>query len=100
MLITSFDASRAKSLITISMAVVLFALSLSLGFGTDNKDTLTATATYAAVARGFRQDERYWALTSGTSNSNRPVSDYLILSHIITVNQISTVLVSFGLLDF
>jgi len=49
MLIMSFDASRTKSLITVSVAVVLFALSLSLGFATDNKDTLTTTATYAAV---------------------------------------------------
>lgn len=49
MLIMSFDASRTKSLTTVSIAVVLFALSLNLGFKTDNKDTLTATATYAAV---------------------------------------------------
>lgn len=49
MLIMSFDPSRTKSLITVSVAVVLFALSLSLGFATENKDTLTTTATYAAV---------------------------------------------------
>lgn len=49
MLIMSFDDSRMKGLITVSVAVVLFALSLSLGFQTDNKDTLIATTTYAAV---------------------------------------------------
>ena len=49
MLVMSFDASRTKSLVTVSVAVVLFALLLSLGFDTDNKDTLMATATYAAV---------------------------------------------------
>ena len=49
MLVMSFNPSRDKSLITVSVAVVLFALSISLAFQTDNKDTLTATATYAAV---------------------------------------------------
>jgi hypothetical protein len=49
MLVMLFDASRTKSLVTVSTAVVLFALAMSLAFQTDNKDTLTATATYAAV---------------------------------------------------
>jgi hypothetical protein len=49
MLVMSFNASRNKSLITVSVAVVFFAMSMSLAFHTDNKDTLTATATYAAV---------------------------------------------------
>jgi len=49
MLIMSFNASRTKSLVTVAVAVMLFALSLSLGFLADNKDILTATATYAAV---------------------------------------------------
>ena len=49
MVIMSFAPSRAKSLVTVSVAVVLFALVMSLAFQTDNKDTLTGTATYAAV---------------------------------------------------
>ncbi|KAF7915044.1 uncharacterized protein EAE98_011367 [Botrytis deweyae] len=49
MLIMSIDAGKVKSLVTVSVAVILFALSVSLGFKIDNKDTLTATATYAAV---------------------------------------------------
>jgi hypothetical protein len=49
MLIMIFDQSLTKSLITTSVAVILFALVLSLVFETDNKDTITATATYAAV---------------------------------------------------
>jgi hypothetical protein len=49
MLVMSFEASRTKSLVTVSTAMVLFALAMSLAFQTDNKDTLTAPATYAAV---------------------------------------------------
>jgi hypothetical protein len=42
---------NAQSLITVSLAVLLFALVLSLGFHSDNKDALaaTATATHAAA---------------------------------------------------
>ena len=49
MVIMSLSPSLTKSLVTVSIAVVLFALLLSLVFETNNKDTLTATATYAAV---------------------------------------------------
>ncbi|KAK4195477.1 hypothetical protein QBC40DRAFT_185669 [Triangularia verruculosa] len=49
MLVMSFDPSQTKSLLVVTVAVVLFALVMSLAFQTDNKDTLTATATYAAV---------------------------------------------------
>ncbi|KAM7191225.1 hypothetical protein V8F20_009403 [Naviculisporaceae sp. PSN 640] len=49
MVIMALDPSLTKSLITVSAAVILFALVLSLVFETDNKDTITATATYAAV---------------------------------------------------
>lgn len=49
MLIMSLEPSQIKSLVTVSLSVVLFALVMSLTFQTDNKDTLTATATYAAV---------------------------------------------------
>lgn len=49
MVVMVLHSSLAKSLITVSIAVVIFALVLSLIFETDNKDTITATATYAAV---------------------------------------------------
>jgi hypothetical protein len=49
MTIMVFQPSLSKSLVTVSVAVVLFALALSLVFKTDNMDTITATATYAAV---------------------------------------------------
>jgi len=49
MVIMVLGPSLAKSLITVSVAVVLFALMLGLVFETNNKDTITATATYAAV---------------------------------------------------
>ena len=49
MVVMALNSSLTKSLITVSIAVVLFALILSLVFETDNKDTVTATATYAAV---------------------------------------------------
>jgi len=63
MLIMSFHPSQTKSLVTVSVAVVLFALTLSLAFSTDNKDTLQATATYAAVLVVF-------VGTSGTSGTS------------------------------
>jgi hypothetical protein len=49
MVVMVLHQSLTKSLITVSVAVVLFALVLSLVFETDNQDTITATATYAAV---------------------------------------------------
>lgn len=63
MLIMSFQPLHTKSLVTVSVAVVLFALTLSLAFSTDNKDTLQATATYAAVLVVF-------VGTSGTSGTS------------------------------
>ncbi|EXJ75191.1 uncharacterized protein A1O5_01887 [Cladophialophora psammophila CBS 110553] len=49
MMVMVFQPSLTKTLITVCVAVVLFALALSLVFETDNKDTISATATYAAV---------------------------------------------------
>lgn len=49
MLLMVLHPSLIKSLIVVSVAVVLFALIVGLVFETDNKDTITATATYAAV---------------------------------------------------
>lgn len=54
MLIMSLPStSRAKSLITVSVAVTLFASLLSVGIRTNNAETLVATATYAAVLTVF-----------------------------------------------
>jgi uncharacterized membrane protein YfcA len=60
MLIMSFDPSRNKSLITVSVSVLLFAVFLSSGIHASNQETLVATATYAAVLVVF----------VGTSGSN------------------------------
>ncbi|KAK0743525.1 hypothetical protein B0T18DRAFT_415393 [Schizothecium vesticola] len=49
MIVMTIDASQNKSLITVSVAVVLFALSLSFGVKVSNVETLVSTATYAAV---------------------------------------------------
>ena len=49
-LITSLPSiHRAKSLITVSIAVTLFASMMSVGTRASNSETLAATATYAAV---------------------------------------------------
>jgi VIT1/CCC1 family predicted Fe2+/Mn2+ transporter len=49
MLIMAIDTSQKKSLITVSLAVFLFALALSFGVRTSNVEALVSTATYAAV---------------------------------------------------
>jgi hypothetical protein len=49
MLIMSFDPSRNKSLIVVSVSVLIFAVFLSSGIHASNQETLAATATYAAV---------------------------------------------------
>lgn len=49
MLVMSLDQNQTKSLITTSVAVVLFAAAMSVGFEASNENTLAATATYAAV---------------------------------------------------
>ena len=43
------NMGKAKSLITVSVAVTLFAGMMSVGIRAGNADTLVATATYAAV---------------------------------------------------
>ena len=40
---------KVKSLITVSVAVTIFAALMSLGIRAGNAETLVATATYAAV---------------------------------------------------
>ena len=49
MLIMTFDPSQTKSLLTVSVALVVFSLVLSFGIRVSNVETLVATATYAAV---------------------------------------------------
>lgn len=63
MVVMVLDASLTKSLVTASVALVLFALVLGLVFETSNKDTITATATYAAVLVVF-------VGTSGSATNN------------------------------
>jgi hypothetical protein len=62
MVVMVLHASLRKSLVTTSVALVLFALFLGLVFETSNKDTITATATYAAVLVVF-------VGTSGSANN-------------------------------
>lgn len=50
MLIMSLPSTqRTKSLITVSLAVTLFAAMMSVAMRANNTETLVATATYAAV---------------------------------------------------
>jgi hypothetical protein len=52
-IIMSFHKSRAKSLVTTSIALVLFACCCSLTLRTANDQTLVVTAGYAAVLMVF-----------------------------------------------
>jgi hypothetical protein len=47
--IMSLNKSVPKSLITTSVAVLIFAVALAFGVKASNTETLAATATYAAV---------------------------------------------------
>jgi hypothetical protein len=49
MLIMALGPSLTKSLLTVSVALVVFSLVLSFGIRVSNVETLVATATYAAV---------------------------------------------------
>ncbi|KAL6876969.1 hypothetical protein J3F83DRAFT_727670 [Trichoderma novae-zelandiae] len=49
MIIMTLDPSQTKSLVTVSVAVIIFSLLLSFGVRVSNVDTLVSTATYAAV---------------------------------------------------
>jgi hypothetical protein len=49
MIIIVYDSSKLKSVITTSVAVLLFALFISLSTRSSDQETLAATATYAAV---------------------------------------------------
>jgi VIT1/CCC1 family predicted Fe2+/Mn2+ transporter len=65
MVIMTFHQSQTKSLVTVSVAVVLFALILSFGIRVPNAETLISTATYAAVLVVF-----VGTSTSGNTSSN------------------------------
>ncbi|KAK4182939.1 hypothetical protein QBC35DRAFT_526406 [Podospora australis] len=49
MVIMTLSPSQTKSLVTVSVAVVVFTLVLSFGIRVTNAETLISTATYAAV---------------------------------------------------
>lgn len=49
MIIMALGPSHVKTLVTVSVAVVVFSLFLSLGIRVSNVETLVSTATYAAV---------------------------------------------------
>lgn len=49
MILMTLNPSETKSLITVSVAVVIFSLILSFGIRVSNVETLVSTATYAAV---------------------------------------------------
>ena len=49
MIIMSLSPSQVKSLVTVSVSVVMFALLVSFGYRVSNVETLISTATYAAV---------------------------------------------------
>ncbi|KAK0736327.1 hypothetical protein B0T21DRAFT_289238, partial [Apiosordaria backusii] len=49
MVIMSLQPSLLKSLVTVSVAVLLFAFGLAFGVRVSNAETLVSTATYAAV---------------------------------------------------
>lgn len=49
MIVMTMQPSELKSLITVSVSVVVFALILAFGFKSSNIETLVSTATYAAV---------------------------------------------------
>lgn len=49
MIIMTLNPSQTKSLVTVSVAVIIFSLLLSFGVRVSNVDTLVSTATYAAV---------------------------------------------------
>jgi uncharacterized membrane protein YfcA len=52
-IVMSFHGSRTKSLVTTSVAVLLFASCCSIALRTTNDQTLVATAGYAAVMMVF-----------------------------------------------
>ncbi|UKZ75689.1 hypothetical protein TrVFT333_003381 [Trichoderma virens FT-333] len=49
MIIMTLHPSQTKSLVTVSVAVIIFSLVLSFGVRVSNIETLVSTATYAAV---------------------------------------------------
>lgn len=49
MIIMSIHPSQTKSLVTVSAAVIIFALLVSFGVRVSNIETLISTATYSAV---------------------------------------------------
>lgn len=63
MIIMTLNSSQTKSLVTVSVAVVVFSLILSFVVRVSNVETLVSTATYAAVLVVFV------GTSSGSGNS-------------------------------
>ncbi|KAJ5603748.1 hypothetical protein N7537_006704 [Penicillium hordei] len=53
MIIMALHQSKTKSLVTVSVCIILFALIMALGVRVSNVETLVSTATYAAVLMVF-----------------------------------------------
>lgn len=53
MIIMTLHQSKTKSLITVSVCIIFFALIMALGVRVSNAETLVSTATYAAVLMVF-----------------------------------------------
>ena len=60
MVIMVLNPSPVKSLIVVSVAVVLFALAVGLVFETDNKDTITAIANIRRGTGCFCRHKQGW----------------------------------------
>lgn len=69
MIIMAIDPSQSKSLITVSIALLIFSLVLSFGIKVSNVETLVATATYAAVLVVFVGTSTDTSSTSGTGET-------------------------------
>jgi len=67
MAIMIFDPTRTKSLVTVSVSVVLFALFMASGIGATNAEVLAATATYAAVLVVSVGNQRHGRLVGSQS---------------------------------
>jgi len=71
MVLMTLAQSQTKSLVTVSVAVVFFALILSFGIRVSNVETLVSTATYAAVLVVFVGTSTGTATNTGTTLSTK-----------------------------
>jgi hypothetical protein len=71
MIIMTLGPSQTRSLVTVSVAVTVFALMLSFGVRVSNAETLVSTATYAAVLVVFVGTS---STATSTATTNSPGS--------------------------